>query len=701
MSSATSASPFHKGEQAIQSRMGVRDSMERFGKMVIRDHMPQQHQNFYQQLPFIIVGHADRNGDPWVSFLCKPPGFIQSPNNKQLDINISLSNGDPLLETLKDNQQNDQTTRLGLLGIELPSRRRNRLSAHVRKFNRDQIQLDVDQSFGNCPQYIQSRELEFLPTEQRRAEKFEDISELDQAAITLIEKADTFFIASYIDFEDGNASNGADASHRGGRPGFVRVNDTVSITIPDYLGNNHFNTFGNITENGKAGLLFIDFDSGDILTITGNAEINWNSTDISHFEGAQRLLEFSLTKARWIKNALPVRWGKAEFSPNSMLTGTWKEAAQIALAEAKRNEWLEYQITSTVKESDTICSLYLQPMVGETLNFSPGQFLTVKADIDGRQQIRTYTVSNAPNDSNYRISVKREVARTNDLPDGVFSNYIHDQLKEGDRLLAKAPNGNFFFDSKGKRPVILFAAGIGITPMVSILRHALIDAVKTRHLREITLIAVARNKQERAFYQEINDIVKSTEYQINVYWFLTKPEEALKIGVDYFIEGRPDQSLIEKLIGHTGYDAYLCGPGKFMQDTYDNLRAIGLEDKNIYAESFGPSSLKRDCLRAEKNVAKRALINIKNEQDDSVIKQLWSDTNGALLEFLEEHGMFPAFGCRSGQCGSCKAKISKGKVIHTLATGVDLKDDELLLCCAKPKQIDNQDTPEITLVIQD
>lgn len=699
MSSTINESPFHKGEQAIQTRLGVRESMEKFGKMVIRDHLPQQHRDFYQQLPFIVVGHADQNGDPWVSFLCKPPGFIQSPNNRQLELNISLSKGDPLLETLNVNHENNILTRLGLLGIELPSRRRNRLSVHVAHFSDQQILLDVDQAFGNCPQYIQSRELRFLPEHQRNSEKFENISELDQKAVSLIEKADTFFIASYIDTEEGKESNGADASHRGGRPGFIRVNDPISITIPDYSGNNHFNTFGNILENGKAGLLFIDFDSGDILTITGDARINWDSAAISHFEGAQRLLEFTITKARWIKNSLPVRWGKAEFSPNSMLTGTWKEAAQIESDEAKRKEWLEYQVTSTVKESDVIRSFHLRPVAGKTLSFMPGQFLTIKADIEGQQQIRTYTVSNSPNDSSYRISVKREIAKSANLPDGVFSNYIHDQIKEGDRLLAKAPNGNFYFDTSHQRPAVLFAAGIGITPMVSILREALIEAVKTRHLREITLIAVARNERERVFYDEINDIVKSTGYQINVYWFLTQPEKNLKLGVDYEFEGRPEKHLIEQLIRHSEHDAYLCGPGGFMQSAYDDLRAIGIEDKNIYAESFGPSSLKRDCQQTEENVAKQALISIKNIKNNSVIEQPWSDTDGSLLEFLEGHGISPTFGCRSGQCGSCKTQITKGKVTHTLPTGVDLRDDELLLCCAKPEQINDIDTPEITLII--
>ena len=245
---ASTTSPFHRGEQAIQSRFGVRDRMERFGSRVIRDHMPTQHQEFYSQLPFIFAGHADKDGWPWASILFNKPGFIQSPNPKTLDIQAMPVKGDPLANTLKK-ESPEKDISLGLLGIELTSRRRNRLAAHVTSHSDDGIRLEVDQAFGNCPQYIQTRDLEMLAPSTLPQSSVKDIQVFDDEAKALITHSDTFFVASYINSnannENSSASEGADVSHRGGQPGFVRVDNERTLTIPDYLGNNHFNTFGN------------------------------------------------------------------------------------------------------------------------------------------------------------------------------------------------------------------------------------------------------------------------------------------------------------------------------------------------------------------------------------------------------------------------------------------------------------------------
>ena len=225
--SETTTSPFHRGEQQVQQQQGVREQMERFGSRVIRDHMPDQHREFYQQLPFVFVGHADKAGWPWASILFNDPGFISSRDDKTLDIHCAPVTGDPLADSLQEG------TRLGLLGIDLPSRRRNRLAAHIIESSVDHIQLAVDQSFGNCPQYIQTRELERVERETMPATSVEEITELDERARTLIQQSDTFFVASSVSNGSGEASEGADVSHRGGRPGFIRVDNANTLTIPD------------------------------------------------------------------------------------------------------------------------------------------------------------------------------------------------------------------------------------------------------------------------------------------------------------------------------------------------------------------------------------------------------------------------------------------------------------------------------------
>ncbi|NOX42903.1 MAG: hypothetical protein GXP19_04100, partial [Gammaproteobacteria bacterium] len=117
-----------------------------------------------------------------------------------------------------------------------------------------QIELYVNQAFGNCPQYIQTRELEYVDLAVQSAACIKELTQFDSQAISLIRNSDTFFVASYVANGSGEASEGVDVSHRGGRPGFIRVEDEHTLTIPDYLGNFHFNTLGNFLVNPKAGL---------------------------------------------------------------------------------------------------------------------------------------------------------------------------------------------------------------------------------------------------------------------------------------------------------------------------------------------------------------------------------------------------------------------------------------------------------------
>ena len=681
---SSTESPFHRGEQEIQTRLGVRQNMERFGRMVIRDYMPEEHIDFYQNLPFVFVGHADTDGNAWASILFNPPGFIQAQTNQLLKFNTKPIKGDPLATTLAVNSSSGISTKLGILGIELNSRRRNRLAGHVIKNSNDAISLQIDQAFGNCPQYIQSREYRFISeTAQQDKEPIEQES-LNNEAVTLIEQADTFFIASYVESNLGNVSDGADVSHRGGRPGFVRVNNGKTLTFPDYLGNNHFNTLGNISENSKAGLLFLDFINGHLLTLTGTAKIIWDSDELTHFEGAERLVEFKVDKAITIFNGLPIRWSNVDFSANSLLTGTWQETEEIKKLELTKNQWQNYTVLKTINESNDIRSFYLDNSSGLNPKFKPGQFLTVKANIFGKDEIRTYTVSSAPDDEQLRISVKREQSKSSSHPDGIFSNYMHNNVLPNATLTAKAPAGSFYFDPRNKRPAILMAAGVGITPMISMLRQALIESIKTRYLRPIILIAVARNKKDRAFYDELKMIVQQSSGQINVYWFLTQPEESLIQGKDYFYHGRPNNKILSTVIVGKSQQAYLCGPSNFMQSSYEQLRKHGVKNHNIFAESFGPSTLQRDNDIENTNIAKQAIVTIKNTSDQTVVEQRWSSEDGSLLEFMESHGLSPSYGCRSGRCGACKSELISGEVEDFIDTTFELGDNEILLCTAKP-----------------
>ncbi|MBE9563642.1 MAG: pyridoxamine 5'-phosphate oxidase family protein [Proteobacteria bacterium] len=692
----TSDSHFHAGEQAIQTRLGVRESMERFSKQVIASFMPEQHREFYQQLPFIMLGHADKNGWPWATMLVNDAGFITSENNKKLTINSKPVPGEPFADLLHQ----DKNTRIGLLGIELSTRRRNRLAGHITQVNDTAIEIEVDQAFGNCPQYIQMRELVRVDKETEEKPAVTSITEFDDKTKEFIQNSDTFFVASYVKTENDNANinKGVDISHRGGRPGFIRVDNNNTLTIPDYTGNFHFNTLGNFLLTPKAGLLFPDFETGDLLTLTGSVEILWDSEETEFFEGAERLWQFKIDHGYWMKNALPLRWKLGKYSANTLLTGTWDEAKKTQQAESERNQWQNYKITKITNESSVIKSFYLSPEKNKRPLFTAGQFITVKAVINNKEVIRTYTVSSSPHDSDYRISVKREISNDKNIPDGVFSSYLHDKTSVGDRLQIKAAAGDFTFDAQSERPAVLIAAGVGITPMISMARFALLEAIRTRSRRKLTVIHAAHDHAQRAFFEELKEIEKSSAGNIRCFWTLSEIDDELKAGEHYNQQGHINSTLLQSVLPLDDYDFYLCGPAGFMQTTYNLLRDLGVNDQRVFAESFGPASLERQSDHATKSfqqipVAKEAIVKFTK----SKVTQAWTEGDGTLLEFAEAHGLLPEYGCRSGQCGSCKVKLQSGKVSYHQPLQTSINDDEVLLCCAVPAQTSGDDMIKIEI----
>lgn len=303
-------SAFHLGEQDVQSRLAVQEKIAPIGQKFIRDFMPEQHMQFYQQLDYIFLGSVDKNNRPWASIAFNTQAhdyndsaqhkLIQTPNNKTLTLNAEFVQNDPLnaLE-LHDS--------VGVLGLELATKRRNRLSATISARQPKQLQLTVKQTFGNCPKYITPRDIRLLTNQQNRPTTTVAINKLDKLALELVEQSDMFLVASYYKHNaiKDKKAYGVDVSHRGGPAGFIRIDTPNKLTIPDYSGNNFFNTLGNISATGKAGLLFIDLKNGHLLSLTGQAQILWDSPSVSEFPQAHRLWQFELESGYWFFNALP------------------------------------------------------------------------------------------------------------------------------------------------------------------------------------------------------------------------------------------------------------------------------------------------------------------------------------------------------------------------------------------------------------
>ncbi|NVZ21178.1 pyridoxamine 5'-phosphate oxidase family protein [Pseudomonas costantinii] len=304
-------SPWHAGERQLQESAGVAERMATIGPKVIRDHLPEQHRDFYPLLPYLMLGAVDEQGIPWATLLEGAPGFAHSPDPQTLQIDSLPSKSDPAWSAL------GRGASVGVLGIDLNTRRRNRMNGRVSTLDHDGFSVDVVHTFGNCPKYIQLRPVDAIA--RKPGTLAERSSGLDEATQTMIRKADTFFVASYVDV-DGQRS--VDVSHRGGNTGFVRVDGNL-LTIPDFAGNLFFNTLGNLQANPVAGLLFIDFESGDVLQVAGRTSLILGGPEVAQFEGAQRLWTVTVEHAVWRPAALALLWQFAEFSPHSLAMGSW------------------------------------------------------------------------------------------------------------------------------------------------------------------------------------------------------------------------------------------------------------------------------------------------------------------------------------------------------------------------------------------
>lgn len=679
---------WHEGETFLQGKVGVVEKMAAVGERFVRDFMPDQHRDFYGQLPFIVLGSVDPQGDAWATFLEGRPGFMSSPTPTTLDIGAITGAGDPAGEGLGGGQP------VGLLGIEMHTRRRNRMNGFASEANGG-FRIDVDQSFGNCPRYIQLRDFSWARDPgQTYAGEAETMSELDAEARATIVGADAFFVASYVDRE---GQRQVDASHRGGKAGFVRVAEDGLLTIPDFDGNLFFSTLGNIHLNGQAGLLFVDYATGDMLQMTGHAEVILDSPEIAAFQGAERLWTFRARRIVRRRGALALRWTFQQdgWSPSLLMTGDWHEAADRLRAEELATKWRPFRVTKLVDETAAIRSFHLQPDDGAgLLPHEAGQHLPIRVLLPGedKPQIRTYTLSVAPSDGEYRISVKRE---------GAVSSFLHDTIVEGAVIETRAPAGGFTIDAAEQRPAVLLAGGIGITPLLAMLRHLVYEGLRKQRIRPVVLFQAVRTLGERPFDAELAQLVEAAGGAVRLVRVLSDAADARE-GKDYEAAGRIDMAMLTRFLPFADYDFYICGPAAFTQSLYDGLRGYNIADARIHAEAFGPSSLVRkpDASAASAPARRRPSTKpVPIAFMTSMKEARWSPDSGTLLELAEARGLDPEFSCREGTCGTCRTKLLKGAITYIREPTASVQDDEVLICCAVPAQQETPDEDRIQLAL--
>ena len=295
---------FHEDERKAQALAGQGAS-----RAAIRPFMPDQHREFFALLPYLFAATLDERGWPMPSVLTGKPGFVQSPDAATLRIEALPAAHDPAAPTFAAGAD------IGLIGLDLTTRRRNRANGRLVAVGHG-LTVHITQSFGNCAQYIQTRTPQPRAVEPAPAEH---LAGLDDAARALIAASDTFFVASRSRAGIGS-DGGLDMSHRGGRPGFVGVQGEV-LAVPDFRGNRFYNTLGNLLGDPRAGLIFIDFTSGDILQLQGTVTIDWHPSGGP--VGAERLWRFEVDRAWRRRGAFPFASTFGTYAPTTLATGTW------------------------------------------------------------------------------------------------------------------------------------------------------------------------------------------------------------------------------------------------------------------------------------------------------------------------------------------------------------------------------------------
>jgi ferredoxin-NADP reductase/predicted pyridoxine 5'-phosphate oxidase superfamily flavin-nucleotide-binding protein len=651
-------SPFHAGELAAQERAGFRERADAAGRRGIRSYMPDQHRTFYGQLPFMIVGGVDESGQPWATWRVGQPGFVSSPDSRTLCIAGAALPGDPLEGTWK------RGALFGGLGIELPTRRRNRVNGVVASVDGGVMTIDVNQSFGNCAQYIQDRFAEWIDRPHASGTsslmRAPELSDLDRA---LLESADTLFIASANTSSEAGTARGVDVSHRGGMPGFVHVESRATFTIPDYAGNRFLNTIGNLMLSPSAGLVFADFERGDLLYVAADAEIVWDGPDLAEFKGAQRLIRFHVRETRRSLGVLPFRWTEPKYAPEFSV-----EASDAAKREkASRSAWTRLRVAEVRDEAVGIRSFFLEPESGGHLpEYLPGQFLPLRIAVPGEAAPlrRSYTLSDVHDGRRYRISVKRH---------GIASSWLHDHVSPGDVIEAMEPRGRFTFDASSPRPVVFLSAGIGITPMMAMLKQALGGAGAFPQ-RRLYFIHGARTEDDRPFQAFLRDAAAHNP-QLTVHLLNSDAEN---------VEGRRISiAWLKRVLAFDDYDFYLCGPGPFMSELYAGLRALNVADERIRFEAFGPSTVERTKSSPPPN-AGTTTPSVPVAFSCSAVTANWTAADGTLLEFAEAHGVPAASSCRAGACGTCATRVIAGNVVYAEEPVASVEAGCALICVATP-----------------
>jgi ferredoxin-NADP reductase len=363
---------------------------------------------------------------------------------------------------------------------------------------------------------------------------------------------------------------------------------------------------------------------------------------------------------------------------NAESTANVREAAAPPAPAGAWPGWRDFRIARReyADAARSQCSFYLEPVDGAPLPaFRPGQFLTFALEIaDARSVARTvtrcYSLSDLPDPSRYRVTVKR-------VPAGMSSNYFHDALPEGTVVRVKAPSGRFCIDADLSVPVVLVAGGIGITPMMSMLRWCLAE----QPARAVHLYYGVRNSADHAFKAVLEALAHThPNFHLQVAYSRATPQD--KPGRDFQHAGHVNVDLLRRTLPQGRHRFYVCGPPAMMESLVPALAEWGVSREGLHFEAFGPASVSLAGAVPDAAPDAAAAFDVQFRLSGRTL--LWDRPGETLLDFAERNGVAIESGCRSGGCGTCETKLVSGTVRYASVPDHDVAPGHCLLCVARP-----------------
>jgi uncharacterized protein len=368
-----------------------------------------------------------------------------------------------------------------------------------------------------------------------------------------------------------------------------------------------------------------------------------------------------------------------------------REKVEVAMAQkiAARNtaerSWTGYrkfEVERKVGEANDIASFYLVPHNRRPLPpYRPGQYLTFRLHLPDRDKplIRCYSLSDAPEDDHYRITVKR-IGSPPDRPEaepGLASSYLHDAITTGDLLDVMAPSGQFTIDENSDRPVVLLAGGIGITPLLSMLNAV----TATGRARETWFFYGVRDGGEEIMAVDLQQLAEDNP-NLHLVRLHSDPGEGEVQDEDFDFAQRINLDLLRKVLPSSNFDFYICGPSPMMKDLFAGLRDWGVPEENIHYEAFGAASV-QNVAAASEDDGVASQIDVTFERSGKTVT--WTPAVGSILDLAEKNDVAIDYGCRAGNCGTCLTAVRSGEITYLGQPGAAAESGTCLTCISVPK----------------